>query len=217
MLPAYGFADHAYTVGTPFYRPSEPDDVTIGVLSRLSSALDKAAAAHAIPARIPIYVTEFGIQSVPNALGVSAAKQAEYDAIAERIAYENPRVAAFSQYLLKDDPISGSEPDASFQTGLEYYNGTAKPLYYGWPIPLTVTKDRHGVALWGLVRPASAATKVTVLVQSKGAKRFHTLRTVTTDSLGYWSFDSSTPGQLWRVLWTSPAGVKYEGPSIAAF
>jgi hypothetical protein len=218
-LQMTGYAHHAYTQREgPYYEPPEKDDVMIGVLSRLSNALNLAARAHAIPANVPIYLTEFGVQSKPNKfLGVSAAKQAEYDAIAERIAYENPRVAAFSQYLLKDDPISGSEPDASFQTGLEYYNGTAKPLYYGWPIPLTVTKDRHGVALWGLVRPASAATKVTVLVQSKGAKRFHTLRTVTTDSLGYWSFDSSTPGQLWRVLWTSPAGVKYEGPSIAAF
>ena len=26
-----------------------------------------------------------------------------------------------------------------FQTGLEYVSGTPKPLYYGWPIPLTVT------------------------------------------------------------------------------
>ena len=42
------------------------DDVTIGVLSRLSSALNKAAAAHAIPARMPIYLTEFGVQSNPN-------------------------------------------------------------------------------------------------------------------------------------------------------
>src|SRR5580693_53409 len=160
MLPAYGFADHAYTVGTPFYRPSEPDDVTIGVLSRLSSALDKAAAAHAIPARIPIYVTEFGIQSVPNALGVSLAKQAEYDAIAEKIAWENPRVAAFSQYLLRDDP-RGGKPGASvhggvigFQTGLETVTGKPKPLYFGFPIPLVVSKQGHGYSLWGLVRPA---------------------------------------------------------------
>ncbi len=100
---------------------------------------------------MPIYLTEFGIQSYPNKqVGVSVAKQAEYDAIAEHIAYENPRVAAFSQYLLKDDPVGGP-PGASvhggrvgFQTGLEYVNGTPKPLYYGWPIPLTVTKQRGG-------------------------------------------------------------------------
>ena len=54
---------------------------------------------------------------------MSVAKQAEFDAIAEHIAYENPRVAAFSQYLLKDDPLGGA-PGSSvhggtvgFQTG----------------------------------------------------------------------------------------------------
>ena len=57
---------------------------------------------------MPIYLTEFGVNSKPNKFeGVSAAKQAEYDAIAEHMAYSNPRVAAFSQYLFKDDPVGG--------------------------------------------------------------------------------------------------------------
>ena len=108
----------------PIYVPPERDDVTIGVLSRLTRALDLAARAHAIPAHLPIYLTEFGVQSKPNRyLGVPVAQQAEYDAIAEHIAWSNPRVAAFSQYLLKDDPLGGA-PGSSvhggtigFQTG----------------------------------------------------------------------------------------------------
>ena len=56
-----------------------------------------------------------------------------------------------------------------------------------------------------------------MLVRPKGSKRYRTLRTVTTNSLGYWSFNSSTPGEYWRVRWTSPAGVKYEGPPIRAY
>jgi hypothetical protein len=228
-LQMTGYAHHAYTLpgGTagPYYVPGERnkvagerDNVTIGALSRLSNALNLAADAHAIPANVPIYLTEFGVQSFPNKiLGVSAAKQAEYDAISEHIAYDNPRVAAFSQYLLKDDPQGGAEAGASFQSGLEYFSGSPKPLYSGWPIPLTVTKERHGVALWGLVRPATGATKVTVLVRRKGSKRYRTLSTRTTNSLGYWSFNSSTAGEYWRVLWTSPTGVKYEGPPIRAF
>jgi hypothetical protein len=218
-LQMSGYAHHAYTVPAgPYFVFKQRDDVSIGSLSRLSNALNLAARAHAIPANVPIYLTEFGVQSKPNKyLGVSAARQAEYDAICERIAYDNPRVVAFSQYLLRDDPLGGPEPGASFQTGLEYINGLTKPLYYSWPIPLTVTKKGHGVALWGLVRPAAGATKVTVLVQAKGSKRFRTLKTVTTNSRGYWSFKSSTAGKYWRVSWTSPTGVKYEGPSIAAF
>ncbi len=222
MLPAYGYADHAYTVGTPFYRPPEPDDVTIGVLSRLSSALNKAAAAHAIPAGISIYLTEFGIQSVPNELGVSLAKQAEYDAISEKIAWENPRVAAFSQYLLRDDPRGGKAGASvhggviGFQTGLETFGGKLKPLYFGFPLPLVVSKQGRGYSLWGLVRPAEGATKVRVLVQPRGSSSFRTLKVVQTSSLGYWALDSSVPGAHWRVSWRSAAGKVYNGPSIGA-
>jgi hypothetical protein len=229
LLQSTGFADHAYTLPAgPYYKPSAPgeaDDVTIGALSRLTNALNKAANAHAIPAGLPIYLTEFGVQTNPpnKQLGVSFAKQAEFDAIDEHIAYSNPRVAAFSQYLLKDDPLGG-EPGAStrggvigFQTGLETVTGAHKPLYSAWPVPLTVTKHGHGFSLWGLVRAANGATTLTVLVQVKGSKKYRTLKTVKTNSLGYWSFNSSTKGVAWRVRWVSPAGVKYEGPPIASY
>jgi hypothetical protein len=222
MLPVYGYAHHAYTVGTPFYRPSEADDVTIGVLSRLSSALDRAASAHAIPGRVPIYLTEFGIQSKPNVLGVSLAKQAEYDAIAERISWANPHVAAFSQYLLRDDRLGGA-PGSSvhggfigFQTGLETVRGARKPLYFGFPVPLTVSKQGHSFSLWGLVRPSGGATKLKVLVQPRGSRGYRTLKVVQTNSSGYWTLRSSVQGVHWRVSWRSPSGVAYNGPAIAA-
>jgi hypothetical protein len=223
-LTAIGYAHHAYTTAAgPLYKPKEKDDVTIGVLSRLSSALSKAAAAHALTSNLPIYLTEFGVQSKPNRyLGVPAGEQAEYDAIAEKIAWANPRVAAFSQYLLMDDPLGG-KPGSSvnggtigFQTGLEYLDGKPKPLYYAWPVPLTVSKSGHGFSLWGLVRPTTRATKVTVLVQRKGSSKYRTLKTVTTNSLGYWTLHSSTQGAHWRVRWISPTHVKYEGPPISA-
>jgi len=219
-----GYAHHAYTLPAgPHYVSPQADNVTIGSLSRLSRALDLAARAHAIKGKVPIYLTEFGVQSKPNKqLGVSAAQQVEFDAIAEHMAYSNARVAAFSQYLLKDDPLGGA-PGSSvrggtvgFQTGLEYVSGAHKPLYSGWPVPLIVTKLHHGVSLWGLVRPTTAATKVTVLVRLKGSKSYRTLKTVTTSSTGYWSFNSSRSGQYWRVRWKSPTGVKYEGPPIRA-
>ncbi len=223
-LSATGYSHHAYTnaVG-PSYVPPERDNVTIGVLSRLSRALDLAANAHAITGHLPIYLTEFGVQSKPNRfLGVPVSQQAEFDAIAERIAWSNPRVAAFSQYLLKDDPLGGP-PGSSvhggtvgFQTGLEYVNGAHKPLYFGFPVPLVVSKRGHSLSLWGLVRPAAGATKLTVLVQPKGSKRYRTLKTVVTDSQGYWGFSSSTQGAHWRVRWRSPTGGKYEGPPIGA-
>jgi hypothetical protein len=223
-LPAYGYAHHAYTTAAgPTYRPPLADNVTIGVLSRLTRALALAARAHAIPS-IPIYMTEFGVESKPNKfLGVPVAQQPEFEAIAEHIAYSNPRVAAFSQYLLRDDPLGGAYSTSAsggfigFQTGLQYVNGTPKPLYFAFPVPLAVSKRGHGFSLWGLVRPATGATKTTVLVQLKGSRRYRTLRTVSTNSQGYWAFNSSTRGVHWRVRWRSPSGVKYEGPPIRAY
>ena len=120
--------------------------------------------------------------------------QAEYDAMAEQIAYNNGRVAAFSQYLLEDDPIGGA-PGASanggtvgFQTGLEYANGKPKPLYYGWPVPLVVSKHHHGYSLWGLVRPAGEGHHGDRAGAPQGILQA-TARcaTVSTNSAGYWT------------------------------
>ena len=224
-LQTVGFAHHAYTLPAgPYYKPPQRDDVTIGVLSRLSNALNAAARAHAIPGGVPIYLTEFGVQSVPNReLGVSLAKQAQFDALDERIAWSNPRVAAFSQYLFKDDPLGGKAGSSvnggtvGFQTGLQTAAGRPKPLYSSWPLPLTITKHGHGFSLWGFVRPTLGSTKATILVKRKGAHKYTTLKTVTTNALGYWSLNSSTQGTAWRMRWVSPSGVKYEGSPIAAY
>src|SRR5205085_11212837 len=97
-------------------RPPERDEVTLGSPSRLSNALDKAANARAIPAHVRMYLTEYGVQSKPNTLGVPLQAQAEYDAISEKIAWGNSRVAAFSQYLLSDErPHDGLN---GYRTGL---------------------------------------------------------------------------------------------------
>jgi hypothetical protein len=223
-LPAYGYAHHAYTTAAgPFYRPPSGDDVTIGVLGRLTRALDLAARARAVRSGMPIYLTEFGVQSKPNRyLGVSPAKQAQDDAIAEKIAWSNSRVAAFSQYLLRDDPLGGP-PGSSvhggfvgFQTGVEYHDGRPKPLYYAWPVPLVVNRSGHGFSFWGLIRPAKGTTSATLLVRRSGARRYTRLATVHTNSRGYWSFHSSVSGSGWRVRWVSPSHATYEGPPILA-
>ncbi len=223
-LPAYGYSHHAYTQKQgPLWVPPEYDDVTIGALSRLERALDLAARAGAIRSGMPIYLTEFGVQSKPNRfLGVSPAKQAEQDALAEYIAWRDPRVAAFSQYLLHDDPLGGAPGSGvhggrvGFQTGLEYASGGPKPLYSAWPVPLVVSRLSHGFSLWGLARAAMGSTKVTILVKARGSRRYRVLRTASTDPLGYWSFTSTVAGAAWRVRWTSPSGSKYEGPPIGA-
>jgi hypothetical protein len=220
QLPAYGFAHHAYTNSQgPSYIPPGPDEVTIGCLGRLTRALNLAAGAHAIKPNLPIYLTEFGINTSPNSLGVPPSTQAEQDAIAEHIAWENPRVAAFSQYALRDDPIPHHHPSGwiGFQTGLETASGSPKPLFYAWPLPLVVRREPHGkYYLWGLVRPASGITSVQVLIQSRRGQRYRQLARVQTGARGYWVLRSPVPGVYWKVRWVSPRHVVYEGPPMSA-
>ncbi len=215
-LPAFGYAQHPYVTNTmgPFFVPKNPNNVTIGSLGRLVTALNRAGKAHAVRPSLPIFLTEFGVMSKPNRyFGVSWGKQAEWDAIAERIAWEHARVYAFSQYLLEDDPLSKTGA-VSFQTGLETASGVKKPLYFGFPVPLTVTRTKHGYALWGFVRPAHKVTEVTILVQRSKHAPYTRLAVVKTGSLGYWQLHSNVNGRFWRVRWISPSGVRYEGPPI---
>ncbi len=216
-LKASGWGLHPYaSIKGPFYTPKDPETVTIGVLSRLSRALDRAAGAGAISSSLPLYITEFGVISTPNRqIGVPVAKQAEYDAIAERIAYENPRVASFSQYLLRDDTPKGRSKVA-FQTGLEYSNGKAKPLLAGFPVPLAVTRSGGHYSLWGYVRPAGQATTLLVEAERPG-QHFKPLSEVTTNARGYWTLRSNVHALRWRVRWMSPEGKTFTGPAIRAY
>jgi hypothetical protein len=226
-LPADGYAHHAYTtLAGPTFVPPSRDDVTIGSLSRLTRAVDLAYRAHAVPHPMNIYLTEFGIQSKPNPFyGVSLAQQAEFEETSERIAWDNPRVAAFSQYLMRDDaqissPASGV-PGAGFvgfQSGLRLANGHDKPALSGFRLPLSASHSGGAVSLWGLVRPAHGVTTVDVLVIEPGSHRAHLLRRLTTDSLGHWALRTSyRNGRRWRVSWRSPAGTVYTGPPIRAY
>ena len=217
-LPAGGYAQHPYASSRgPFWSPPA-DDVTIGTLGRLVTALDRAAAAGAIRAGLPVYVTEFGVQSYPNPyIGVSLAKQAEFDAVAEHIAWSNPRVASFSQYALRDDHPARGRVVGS-QAGLETYKGQAKPIYDGFRLPLSVTRSGGGVTFWGLVRPASAATTLTVQYSSNGGRSWHGLAGVRTDARGAWSATGRfVTRRIWRVRWSAPGGRVYTGAPTRAY
>jgi hypothetical protein len=220
-----GYAHHAYTNRSgPLYRPPGPNDVMIGSLSRLVTALNKAGTAGVVSKSLPIYLTEFGIQSTPDPLfGVSLQRQAEYRSYSEWLAYNNPRVKAFSQYLLTDDkPVAGatgSSKYGGFESGLRTSDGKAKPSLDGFRLPLVAKKSsgKSTVSLWGLARPAGATTKVVVQQHEKG-KSWKTLKTVTTDSRGYWTSSASLGGSTreWRVKWTDAAGKEWTGPATRA-
>jgi len=217
-LKVSGYAHHPYTTRSgPFFKPPAKTDVTIGVLSRLTKALDR----YSHHRRLPVYLTEFGIQSVPDPyVGVSQAKQAEYRSIAERIAYRNKRVKAFSQYLMRDDqPRKGSKAAryGGFESGLRFADGRKKRAYEGFRLPLVADRVKSKVTLWGLARPADAATSVTL--QYKNAKgSWRKLRTLTTNGRGYFSVKTSyRKGRAYRVKWTAADGTAYTGPKTRTY
>jgi hypothetical protein len=215
-----GYAHHAYTRKEgPTFRHADADDVSIGALDRLVTALNRAGRAGVIDRGVPIYLTEFGIQSFPDRIaGVSFNRQAEYLAIAERIAYANPRVAAFSQYLMKDDkPRKGPRIQrySGFETGLRTRSGKKKPAYDGFMLPLAVKQYGGSDVLWGRVRPATGPTEVTI--QRKLRKGKWKRLTVVTTSDVYGLRATHRDGQRYRVKWRRPGGGTVTGPPIRPY
>lgn len=203
-----GYAHHAYTTRQgPYFKPPQKDDVTIGVLSRLTRALNRARSARAVTKRLPIHLTEFGIQSTPDKQqGVSLAKQVQYRAISERIAWSNPRVASFSQYLLTDSAPTGRNQFGGFESGLRFADGKAKPSLRAFRLPLAAKRIGRKVSIWGLVRPATGVTTATVTFADRG-RSFRRLRTVRTNSRGYFTFRANwRSGRRWNITWEGQSG-----------
>jgi hypothetical protein len=218
-----GIALHPYTRKKgPFYVPAGRNDVTIGALSRLTSALQKAARAKVVSSRVPVYLTEFGIQSVPDIFyGVPLLRQNEYRAISELIAWRNPRVKAFSQYLLRDDvPIAGKTGGArfgGFESGLRTAEGRAKPALPGFRLPLVAERSGGKVALWGMARPAAGVTTIEIR-QRDGRGSWRRLATVRTDARGALRRSAVyRAGRSWRLRWTAPDGAVHDSPPVRSY
>ena len=221
-LDADGYAHHAYTTAKgPRFVPHDRRDVTLGVLSRLEVALDRAGKAGALPRGLPIYLTEFGIQSRPDRIqGVSFPKQAAYLSIAEHMAYVNPRVRSFSQYLMSDDRPRASALNkyAGFESGLRTSKGKKKPAYKAFRLPLAVENYGRTDVLWGLVRQYRQGTAVRIEVDPKGKKGWRKLADVKTTGTGVYSLRAThRKGQRYRVKWTSPSGKRYSGAAVRSY
>ena len=204
--------------------PPGPNDVTIGVLSRLTRALDRAARAGAVARTLPIYLTEFGIQSQARpARGVSCQQQAEYRAISERIAYDNPRVR-----VLLAVPAARRRP-AQGQARLQRYRGfESGPAHRGRQgeagarrLPAAARRPGRAASrasLWGLVRPATGATTATIQYRNGAKGSFRDLAKVTTNALGVFK---ATVGyrraRQYRLEWTAPDATALDGGPIRAY
>jgi len=174
-VDADAYAHHPY--GPPGPVSSKRDTVSIGVISRLANYLDIAAARGRLPRHLSIYDTEFGYQSNPPDRSVSTtpSRQAKLINEKEEVHYRYGRLKSYSQYLMYDD-----KRQKSFQTGLRFNSGKAKPAYSAYRLAIVVhSSGRRGVYVWRHVRPGTGARFVQLYAGGKSGPR------VRTNSRGY--------------------------------
>jgi len=218
LFDAGGFADHPYSQGLPPNEstPNEPDYAELAALPKLEHTLDTLVRVYGASTRFPIYSTEFGYQTNPpdtESGTLSPELAAEYLNWAEYLSWRDPRVRSYDQYLLVDSAAG------NFATGLESSNGTPKPGFYAYrmPIYLPVTSTTRGYPLevWGCARPARNVRLAThrpqhVRIQFRPASGglYRTVRTITlTGHYCYFDVFQKFPGSgSVRLSWSYPHG-----------
>jgi hypothetical protein len=217
-----GFAYHAYTKpGGPRVALPHPDDATIGQIRRVERALDRIARTRRVRRRLPIWNTEFGLQTEPPdcvGFGTSLGRQAAYLNEAEYLSFRRPRVRSYSNYLLVDDPVLRRFPPGSneryrgYQSGLRFGEGASRcdspsevlpegtpklPGYDAFRTPLYVRRASAGrVEVWGWARPRGRAPQaVEVLAGDR------VLRTVAARGPFLISLPARSAG-TWQLRWS---------------
>jgi Cellulase (glycosyl hydrolase family 5) len=188
-VKADGFAMHPY--GPVGLVSGKKDIINLLAIKRLAKALDRAARAGRLRGHLPIYNTEFGIQTNPPDIFVSTTpgRQARLINEKEEYAYRYSRLKSHSQYQLYDDP--GRPGPAAvkwsgFQTGLRFANHTAKPSLDAYSFPIVVHKRGGRVSIWGRVRPGKG-TRYVQLQRQSGSRFVDSGGRIGTNSLGYFS------------------------------
>ena len=225
LFEATGWSHHPYNLDAAPNAPSpsfEADWVTLADLSKLERALDRVQSVYGSHRRFPIYLTEYGVETNPPlpVFETTPAQQAVYLNEAEYMAWRDPRVQTFSQYLLEDAPPGGGSPISSFASGLEFINGTPKPSFAAYRLPIWMPsgRARHGETLevWGCVRPAKRyrhAAIGPVLIKLNG-RTVHSVEI--TNPEGYFDVHVAFPGSgTVRLAWTYPHGATIYSRAVA--
>lgn len=216
-LRATGYAHHPYSiVSPPATADPNPLDVTLADEARLARFLDTAARLKHVSAGLPFWWTEYGWQTPPDPVrGVDPGLQAKWLAEAEKITRADGRAAGLLQFLLRDDePRDSSNAQVrwgTYQTGLELADGTRKPAYDAYRLPLVApagARAGNAVTLWGLVRPArGAATSVRLQFAAGSSDDFQNVGDVQVGGPGSSFTTTVTPpgAGRYRFQWTGPA------------
>ena len=207
-LSVTGFAHHPYTRGgsQPPRARVLPGEITISTASRLKKLLTQGSRAKRIPGSLPIHYTEFGFQTNPpdRLFGVTVDEQARFINESDWIAYGDARIRSVAQYKLVDEP-----EQASFQTGIRFLDGTAKPAFDAYRLPIWVSRRGSGLRVYGQVRPADDGAREVVDLQHRlsAEANFVTVQSIDVSSLkGHFTLDVPARGGQWRLRWAPSRG-----------
>ncbi|MDQ3631563.1 MAG: hypothetical protein M3417_09930 [Actinomycetota bacterium] len=145
-IVASAWAHHPYTrTLAPNVRERDPESITLANFNDLGSLLDQLSATGNIKSGMPLMSTEFGYETQPPDpfTGVTPQQQADYLAVSELITSSNPRVAANTQFLLRDvAPLKQHKRGSrlywsTYQSGLYTQQDRAKPAAQAYAMPFT--------------------------------------------------------------------------------
>jgi len=232
-LTAAGYAHHPYTKkAAPTIAPAVPDEITIaniGSLGRLLDTLSMQSGAK-IAAGLQIYLTEFGYESNPPdpRNGIPPMRQAQFNQLAEFLAYSDPRVKTTTQFLLRDaGPLTRFAKGSRFywftyQSGLLTLRGRAKPAAFSYALPFVVYKhpDPAQLSFWGQLRfrPNGAADDATIMWRPNATTPFQPVATVKTNFRGFFSGALTLPGLggEYRAVYFNPMTGRITNSSLSA-
>jgi hypothetical protein len=232
-LKATAYAHHSYTKKiAPTKVPASPDEVTIANIGTLGPLLDTMSAQSGgkIPAAMPILLTEFGYESSPPdpRNGIPYARQAQFNQLAEFLAYNEPRVQATTHFLLRDVAPLRRYPKGSrlywftYQTGLVTNAGRSKPAVYAYALPLVVFPAGPGnTGFWGQLRfRPNGAQDIAVLMwrPNPTAPWAQVGEPSPTSPRGFFSGTVAAPGRggEYRAVYVNPENGKITHTSLPA-
>jgi hypothetical protein len=175
----------------PYAHPDNADLGSLKKVERLIDRLQRAGRLQGTSTPLSLWLDEYGYQTNPpdRLRGVSPGAQDRYLQQAAYIAWQDPRVVNFTQYLWKDEPVAGGRRYTGWQSGLHDSEGEPKPALAHFDDPIWVD-FRKGV-VWGQVRPGGVR-HVTVQRRLAGSTTgWETLANLLTAPDGAWQI--STP------------------------
>jgi hypothetical protein len=154
-------AHHPYAVGDPYAKALNVDDVSISDLAKLEAPLAAAErSGRALPAGTkPIWVTEVSYDSKPP--DPHAVPMATFERWTAETLYElwSEGVSLVTWYLIEDQPPEPTYAD-SYQSGMYFINGKAKPAQRAFRFPLVIDRRGGGVpVVWTRV-PATGTLRI---------------------------------------------------------